>query len=68
MSVAEYLRRHNAIINTPFKITSEGIGYYMVDGNLIPRKEFERQNMLPFSLVKYTGTNADKTKNWLVAI
>jgi hypothetical protein len=46
----EYLRRKNNLTQTTY-IRKQGKGFYLVNGEEIPAKEWEKENELPNSLV-----------------
>lgn len=65
MSVSEYINRHYILLNTPFKITPDGEGYYLEGGKRYTRQEFIRRYPLPISLVTHNKPNFDSTQNFL---
>lgn len=64
MTVAEYLKRKEALMYTTFVITPTG-NFYEIDGTRIPEKTFKQANALPLSLVRTNCENPDKTFDWL---
>lgn len=65
MSISEYINRHYILLNTPFKITSEGKGYYLEGEKMYTREEFHKKYQMPISLVSHNRPNYDGTKNYL---
>jgi len=67
MTVAEYLRRKEAISNTTFVIRADG-AFFFVNGTLIPERDFLRQHELPLSLITHDVTKVADTRNsWLAS-
>ena len=64
MNVSTYIQRQNIRTNTPFVITSEGIGYFKENGKLYTRDQFYRMYPLPLNLSQ-RRENIDGTKRWL---
>ena len=58
----EYLRRKQNLIQTTY-IRKQGKGFYLVNGEEIPAKEWEKANELPLSL-RLGRENNDKTRLW----
>ena len=58
----EYLRRKQNLTQTTY-IRRNGTGLYLVNGEEIPAKEWEKANELPNSLV-LGRVNPDKTRQW----
>lgn len=65
MSVSEYINRHYILLNTPFKITPDGKGYYLEGDKRYTREEFHRMYELPISLILNNKPNCDNTKSYL---
>ncbi len=65
MSVTEYINRHNILLNTPFKITSDGKGYFIEGDRMYTREQFIRRYPLPINLVTHNKPNFDSTQNFL---
>jgi hypothetical protein len=59
---SEYLRRKQNLTQTTY-IRKQGKGFYLVNGEEIPAKEWEKANELPLSLV-HGRPNPDKTRVW----
>ena len=59
---SEYLRRKQNLTQTTY-IRRNGCGYYLVNGELIPAKQWEKANKLPLSL-RLGKENPDKTRAW----
>lgn len=67
MTVAEYLRRKEAINNTTFIIKAEG-AFFLVEGQLIAERDFLRQHELPLSLLTHDVNKVADTRNsWLAS-
>lgn len=49
---------------TPYRITPEG-EYYLLDGELIPVKDFNKMYPLDLLPIQRKGCNSDRTKNWI---
>jgi hypothetical protein len=58
----EYLLRKNNLTQTTY-IRKQGKGFYLVNGEEIPAKEWEKANELPLSLV-LGKTNPSKKQSW----
>jgi hypothetical protein len=58
----EYLRRKVNLTQTTY-IRKQGKGFYLINGQEIPAKEWEKANELPNSLV-LGRVNPDKTRQW----
>jgi hypothetical protein len=58
----EYLRRKQNLTQTTY-IRKNNTGFYLVNGEEIPAKEWEKANELPNSLV-LGRVNPDKTRQW----
>lgn len=63
MNVSEYVRNKTIRAYTPFKII-DGKGFYIIDGKMIPQREFEKQFPLPLVLNKI-NENPDKSKDFM---
>jgi hypothetical protein len=59
---SEYIRRKQNLTQTTY-IRKQGKGFYLVNGEEIPAKEWEKANELPNSLV-LGRVNPDKTRQW----
>lgn len=59
---SEYLRRKQNLTQTTY-IRKQGKGFYLVNGEEIPAKEWEKANELPLSL-RLGRENNDKTRLW----
>jgi hypothetical protein len=59
---SEYLRKKINLTQTTY-IRKQGQGFYLVNGEEIPAKEWEKANELPNSLV-LGRVNPDKTRQW----
>jgi hypothetical protein len=59
---SEYLRRKINLTQTTY-ICRQGQGFYLVNGEEIPAKEWEKANELPLSL-RLGRENNDKTRLW----
>ena len=57
---SEYLRRKINLTQTTY-IRKQGQGFYLVNGEEIPAKEWEKANELPLSL-RLGKPNPDKTR------
>ncbi len=68
MSVTEYLYHQEMRRNTLFRIV-DGMGHYIIDGEEIPMKIFERMFPMPLYVrqekLNWKGNNIDKTKDWM---
>ena len=60
MTVAEYLKRKNALTNTTY-VRKGGEGFFLVDGKEIPAEQFKEQNSLPVTLL--TANENPDTRN-----
>jgi len=58
----EYLRKKQNLTQTTY-IRKQGKGFYLVNGEEIPAKEWEKANELPLSL-RLGKPNPDKTRAW----
>jgi hypothetical protein len=58
MTTSQYLKNKEIRLNTPFRILPNGKGYYVVDGELISKLEFESKYPLPLVL-NSTNNNPD---------
>lgn len=65
MTISSYIERHSILVNTHFKITTEGKGYFIEGDKQYTREEFNRKYPLPLQLYINVKTNADKSKGWL---
>lgn len=69
MDMGEYCARKARLHDTTFIIQAgTGAGFYMVNGQLIPSKEFEKVNALPMSMIAFKkdkGTTRDPRNEWL---
>jgi len=63
MTVAEYLKRKNALTNTTY-VRKGGEGFFLVDGKEIPAEQFKEQNSLPVTLLTAIE-NPDTRKKYL---
>ena len=63
MTVAEYLKRKNALTNTTY-IRKGGEGFFLVEGKEIPAEQFKEENSLPVTLLTAIE-NPDKRKKYL---
>jgi hypothetical protein len=59
---SEYLRRKNNLTQTTY-IRKQGKGFYLINGEEIPAKQWEKANKLPLSL-RLGRENNDKTRLW----
>jgi hypothetical protein len=60
---SEYIRRKQNLTQTTY-IRKQGKGFYLVNGEETPAKEWEKANELPNSLV-LGRVNPDKTRQWI---
>ena len=60
---SEYLRRKQNLTQTTY-IRKNNTGFYLVNGEEIPAKEWEKANELPLSLV-LGKTNPSKEHQWI---
>jgi hypothetical protein len=65
MNVQTYLQRKDTLLNTTFRITPEGKGYFLYQGEQYSRDEFYRMFPLPVSLASNNKPNYDGTKSFL---
>lgn len=65
MTVKEYIRRKENLIHNTYIIKSNGESFYNVNGNLIPSRDYEKENELPVSLLIFKKDNFDTTKDWM---
>jgi hypothetical protein len=63
MTVAEYLKRKNALTNTTY-IRKGGKGVYLVQGKEVPEEKFKAENRLPVTLLTAIE-NPDSRKTYL---
>lgn len=63
MTTKEYLKNKEIRQNTPFRITPEGKGFYIVEGKMIPKLEFESKYPLPLVL-NSTNNNPDTLNDY----
>ena len=59
---SEYLRRKNNLTQTTY-IRKQGKGFYLINGEEIPAKQWEKDNKLPLSL-RLGRENPDTTRSW----
>jgi hypothetical protein len=59
---SEYIRRKTNLTQTTY-IRRNGCGYYVVNGERIPAKEWEKANELPLSL-RLGKPNPDTTRSF----
>jgi hypothetical protein len=65
MTTTEYLTRKDILLNTTFRITPEGKGYFLYQGKQYSRFEFYSKFPLPVSLASHNKPNYDGTKSFL---
>jgi len=58
----EYLRRKNNLTQTTY-IRKNNTGFYLVNGEEVPAKQWEKANELPLSL-RLGKPNPDTTRAW----
>lgn len=62
MTVAEYLRRKDALHNTTFIVNARS-RFYLVEGNLVPAIDWEKRHQLPESLRIVNGKRFRSTED-----
>ena len=66
MLISEYIRRKDLLHNTTYIIKSTGEAFYILKGEEIAAKVFEKENELPISLFSFQNANENPKQNWLV--
>ena len=58
----QYSENMNVQMTTPFTVTNEGKGFYIVEGELIAKKDFE--SMYPLEIVRRSKHPPLKNRNY----
>lgn len=65
MTVAEYVRRKENLLYTPFRLYPDGRGVYLTPEGEVAAADFEKANALPFSLVLNQRPNSNTSHDWM---
>ena len=63
-NVTEYVTNSNKRMFTPFRVKPDGSMFYIVDGEEVPKDEFEKQYPVRIIPTKALN-NIDKRQHWL---
>jgi len=64
LTILQYVQNREFLRQQHYRIGPDECGY-VVDGKVIPRKEFEKPYPCPISLESNNTINIDGTKNWM---